>query len=228
MRYTDINGCIFTQIQNKMNEVLLSALNNRYATKKFDATKKIPIETVDALIEAIRLTPTSYGLQLMKVVLVQDQALREALVSHAFGQRQIADASHLLILCREKEANASHINDYIENIADTRSIHVDNLIGFKNMMHNTVLKMTPSEQEDWMKKQVYIALGNLLTSCAVLGVDACPMEGFMPAAFDNVLGLQDMNLASVLVIPIGYRAEDDKNATIKKVRRPLPEFLVKI
>jgi len=213
---------------DKMNKILLSALNTRYATKKFDATKKVPSETIEALIEAIRLTPTSYGLQLMKVVLVENKALREELVPHAFGQRQIADASHLIILCREMDAQADHIDAYIENIADTRSIHVDHLSGFRNMMYNTVLKMTPENQEDWMKRQVYIALGNLLTSCAVLGVDACPMEGFIPAEFDRVLGLSKLNLSSVLAIPVGYRAEDDKNATIKKVRRPLNEFLVKL
>jgi nitroreductase len=213
---------------NKMNEILLSALNTRYATKKFDATKKVPSETIEALIEAIRLTPTSYGLQLMKVVLVENKALREELVPHAFGQQQIADASHLIILCRELDAQADHIDAYIENIADTRSIHVDHLSGFRNMMYNTVLKMTPAQQEDWMKQQVYIALGNLLTSCAILEIDACPMEGFLPSEFDRILGLEEMNLSSVLVIPIGYRAEDDKNASLKKVRRPLPEFLVTI
>ncbi len=211
-----------------MNEHLIAALNTRYATKKFDATKKVPTETIEALIEAIRLTPTSYGLQLMKVVVVEDENLRAELVQHAFGQRQIAEASHLFILCREVDVHANHVDAYIENMADTRSIHVDHLSGFKNMMYNTVLKMTPKQQEDWMKQQVYIALGNLLTSCAVLGIDSCPMEGFIPAEFDRVLGLSRFNLASVLAIPIGYRAEDDKNATIKKVRRPLNEFLIKI
>ena len=211
-----------------MDDILIAALNASYATKKFDAAKKIPIKTVNALIEAIRLTPTSYGLQLMKVVLVEDKNLREQLVAHAYGQQQIAEASHLLILCQEKTANAEHISDYIENIADTREIHIDHLVGFKNMMHNTVLKMTAAQQEDWMKKQVYIALCNLLTSCAILGIDACPMEGFIPAEFDQILDLEEMNLSSVLVVPIGYRAKDDKNASLKKVRRPLPEFLVTI
>ncbi len=211
-----------------MNDILIAALNARYATKKFDTAKKIPLATVNAIIEAIRLTPTSYGLQLMKVVLVEDENLREQLVAHAYGQQQIVDASHLLILCREKRANDEHISDYIENIADTRDIHIDHLVGFKNMMHNTVLKMTPAQQEDWMKQQVYIALGNLLTSCAILEIDACPMEGFLPSEFDRILGLEEMNLSSVLVVPIGYRAEDDKTASLKKVRRALPEFLVTI
>lgn len=211
-----------------MNEILLSALKTRYATKKFDATKKIPLETVNTLIEAIRLTPTSYGLQLMKVVLVEDQVVREKLVAHAYGQRQITDASHLIILCRETSAEEDHISAYIENIADTRSIPTSELDGFKNMLHNTVLKMTPEQQEDWMKKQVYIALGNLLTACAVLGIDACPMEGFVPAEFDRELGLSTLNLNAVLAIPVGYRSKDDKYASNNKVRRPMNDFLIKI
>lgn len=211
-----------------MSKDLINALNNRYATKKFDSDKKIPKATLEAIIEAIRLTPTSYGLQLMKVVLVSDKSLREKLVPHAFGQSQIAESSELLILCREKEIGENHIAAYIQNIADTRSIHTDHLAGFQNLMHKSILGLTSENQEKWMKEQVYIALGNLLTSCAILGIDACPMEGFLPQKFDEILKLNDLNLCSVLVIPIGYRAEDDKYATIEKVRRPLNEFLVKI
>lgn len=212
----------------KMNDTLLSALNTRYATKKFDPNKKIPVETVNTLIEAIRLTPTSYGLQLMKVVLVENQDLKEELVPHAFGQRQIADASHLIILCREHKAEENHVDAFIENMADTRSIPTANLDGFKKMLRNSVLKMTPADQEDWMKKQVYIALGNLLTSCAILGIDACPMEGFLPAEFDRVLELPEKNLNAVLAIPIGYRSKDDAYADTLKVRRPMREFLIRI
>lgn len=207
---------------------LIDALKSRYATKKFNPSKLIPDHLLEQLIEATRLTPTSYGLQLMKLVVVEDKALRESLVSASFGQAQVKDSSHLLILCREKEVNDNHIADYIENIAHTRELELDQLERFKNALHQSVLAREKSENNQWMERQVYIALGNLLTSCAILGIDACPMEGFVPSEYDRILGLADRGLNSVLVVPVGYRADDDLNAKNKKVRRSTTDFLVKI
>lgn len=211
-----------------MNEALITALNNRYATKKFDSTKKITEKDLETIIESVRLTPTSYGLQLMKLLVVEDEELRKALVPHAFGQKQIADASHLLILCREKVAKASHVESYIKNIAETRNVPEEKLEGFKNMMLNSVEGMSAENSQVWMDKQVYIALGNLLCACALLNIDACPMEGFKPTEFAKILNLDVQNLSAVVTVPIGYRSAEDMNATFKKVRRSTADFMVKI
>lgn len=207
---------------------LIKALNNRYATKKFDATKKLSQDIVEQLIEAARLTPTSYGLQLMKLVVVENRKLREELVSASYGQNQVKDSSHLFVLCREENVTKDHIESYMSNIAGTRSVEIEKLNPFKNAIEQAVLPKTDEEKSDWMGRQVYIALGNLLTSCAILGVDSCPMEGFVPDEYDRILDLKSKGLKSVLVVPVGYRASDDFNAQNKKVRRDSADFLVRI
>ena len=207
---------------------LIKALNNRYATKKFDATKKLSQDIVEQLIEAARLTPTSYGLQLMKLVVVENRKLREELVSASYGQNQVKDSSHLFVLCREENVTKDHIESYMSNIAGTRSVEIEKLNPFKNAIEQALLPKTDEEKSDWMGRQVYIALGNLLTSCAILGVDSCPMEGFVPDEYDRILDLKSKGLKSVLVVPVGYRASDDFNAQNKKVRRDSADFLVRI
>ena len=207
---------------------IIEALNWRYATKKFDPTKKLNESQVNDLLEAVRLTATSYGLQAMKAVLVNDAAKREELVEYSFGQKQVKDASHLIVLCREKELKLEHVQGYMEDISALRGTPIDKLDGFKNMIVNSILTKDVEDQEEWMNKQVYIALGQLLTACAALNIDSCPMEGFLPKEYDRVLGLAEMNLASVLVIPVGYRAEDDANASNKKVRRSKEKFVVEV
>ncbi|MEX1001165.1 MAG: NAD(P)H-dependent oxidoreductase [Crocinitomicaceae bacterium] len=207
---------------------LIQSLKKRYAVKRFDPTKKLSDDDVNALLEAGRLTATSYGLQLMKFVLVEGADAREALVTASFGQRQVADASHLIVLCRERDLDVAHFEEYVENISNVRGIQKKDLNPFKQMMARSILSKTKEEQEVWMEKQVYIALGNLLTSCAVLGIDACPMEGFVPEEYDKILGLEKENLSAVLALPIGHRAEDDPNARHKKVRRSAHQFILRI
>lgn len=207
---------------------LIEALNTRYATKKFDSTKKLDQAIVDQLIEALRLTPTTYGLQLMKAVLVEDEKIREELVQHSYGQAQVKDASHLIVLCRESNATAEMIDQYIQTISETRTVPLESLEGFKKMMQGSILNLPEDKCNLWMEKQVYIALGNLMTACAVLGIDACPMEGFNPAAYDETLGLDKLGLKSVLAIPVGFHAEDCPNLHNKKVRRSTADFLIKI
>lgn len=211
-----------------MGSHLIDSLQNRYAVKKFDATKKLSNEVVEEILEAGRLTATSYGLQLMKVVVVENQDIREKLVNCSFGQRQVAEASHLLVLCRERDLDLSHFEDYIDNVAKIREQEKTSLDGFKNMMVRSILTKSDEEQQVWMEKQIYILLGNLLTACAVLNVDSCPMEGFLPEEYDEILGLEKENLAAVLALPIGYRAADDPNAKRKKVRRSEDQFLLRV
>ena len=211
-----------------MDKEIITALNRRYATKKFDPTKKISPQNLTSLLEATRLTPTSYGLQLMKLVVVENPTVKAELFEHSFNQQQVKDASHVLVLCREKEIDESHIEAYISTISQTREIPTERLDGFKNMMINSILGMSNNDRNIWMDKQVYIALGNLLTSCAVLDIDSCPMEGFKAEAYDDILNLGAHNLTSILTIPVGYRSADDHNATIKKVRRSTTDFIIHI
>lgn len=211
-----------------MSTDLINSLNRRYAVKKFDATKKLTEAQLNELIESARLTATSYGLQLMKLVVVDDQELKEKLVNCSFGQRQVADCSHLLVLCRERDLDLDHIDQYISNISETREVETEKLSGFKNAMTNSILTKKKEDQDLWMDKQVYIALGNLLTVCAVLDIGSCPMEGFIPEEYDEILGLEAMNLASVLVLPVGFPHPDDPNAKNKKVRRSEDQFLVRV
>lgn len=211
-----------------MEDKLIQALNYRYAVKKFDPSKKLTDQQVNSVLEAARLTATSYGLQLMKIVVVENQELRNELVNCSFGQHQIAEASHLLVLCREKDLELKHFEDYVDLVSKKRNQPIESLEGFKNMMVNSILTKSDDEQEIWLEKQVYLEMGNLLTSCAILGIDSCPMEGFIPEEYNRILGLAELNLAAVLALPIGFRSADDLYSSKPKVRRNSDDFVVKI
>jgi len=195
---------------------ILSALNWRYACKVFDATKKIPIETWAALEQSLVLTPSSYGLQPWKFLVIQDAALRESLVPHAWNQRQVADASHLVVLTVKTEINEADVDAFLSRMVEVRGGSAESLAGFRQMLTGSLEQgyMT----KDWAKQQAYIALGQLMLSAALLGLDACPMEGFVPAKFDEVLGLEKEGLTTAVLCPVGYRSADDRYATLPKVR----------
>jgi nitroreductase/dihydropteridine reductase len=212
----------------RMEKEILDALNARYATKQFNPEKKLTESQLLTLIDATRLTATSYGLQLMKIVVVEAPEKREALLPYSYGQKQVVDASHLLILCREKIAEPAHVEAYITNTSTTRKIPAEKLDGFKKMMLDSIAGMSTEACENWMDKQVYIALGNLLNTCALLQIDSCPMEGFQAEAYNKELDLDAQNLSAVLVLPVGYRADTDPNAKNKKVRRSSEDFVVRI
>ena len=203
-------------------------MHNRYACKRFDPDKKLSEEQVDTLIESIRLTATSYGLQLMKLVVVESEELRTQLRAASYNQSQVTDASHFLVLCRERDLDESHFEAYVNNISGTREIPREKLDLAKQNMMNSILSQSANDQEIWMSKQVYIALGNLLSACAIMEIDACPMEGFVPEEYDKILKLKDQNLASVLACPVGYRSVEDRNAALKKVRRSKENFLISV
>ncbi|MDG1913889.1 MAG: NAD(P)H-dependent oxidoreductase [Crocinitomix sp.] len=211
-----------------MEKKIIDALYSRYATKQFDVSKKLTEDQLSTILDAVRLTPTSYGLQLMKIIVIDDPEKRNALLPYSYGQKQVVDASHLLILCREITVDPGHIEDYILNISNTRNIPVENLDGFKKMMLGSIADMTDEALGIWMDKQVYIALGNLLNTLAFMKVDSCPMEGFQAKDYNKELGLDELNLSAVLAIPIGYRSNDDANAKNKKVRRSADDFVVRM
>lgn len=197
---------------------IISALQWRYATKQFDASKKIDDQTLQTLIESLRLAPSSFGLQPRSFVIVENPAVRGQLVEHARGQKQVVDASHLIVLCRKINVDEDLVQSYIADTAQTRGVSVESLDGFKNMLSGFVQQKDASQLATRASKQIYIALGFLLETAALLQIDACPMEWFNPAKFDEILGLEKLWLASVVACPLGYRSIEDTYAQTAKVR----------
>jgi len=209
-----------------MNKII-EDLNWRYACKKFDASKKISDKDFEIILESLRLTASSFGLQPWKFVVVKNVELREKLVAASWNQQQVKDASHLIVLCAPSYLDEKFVTDYVEDTAKTKNVDVSELAGFQKM-----LMMIPNKKiEDqmiWSKNQIYIALGNLLNTCAQLRIDSCPMEGFKPSEYDQILGLGEFGLKSVLVCPVGYRDSADKYITQPKVRYPLNQLVIEI
>ncbi len=210
-------------------EQLLQQLNWRYATKQFDAQRKISPEDWSTLEEALVLTPSSFGLQPWKFVVVADQQTREQLVGASWGQRQVADASHLVVLAAKQDLNERDVNAYIQRIAEVRGVASSSLDGMRELMVGSLIQgMDVKARTAWASRQVYIALGNLLNSAALLGIDACPMEGIEPQKYNEILGLTARGLSAVVVCALGYRAATDKYASLNKVRFTKQEVLVNI
>lgn len=198
---------------------IVSSLKWRYACKVFDAAKKIPAETWSSLEESLVLTPSSFGMQPWKFLVIQDPELREQLVPHAWNQRQVADCSHLVVMTTFREMPEDHIDTNIQRMMEVRGGTPEALIGFRNM----VAGFRQSGQEkgwlgDWAKQQSYIALGQFMLAAALLKIDTCPMEGFVAAKFDEILGLTGGAYTTAVLCPAGYRSEDDKYAVLPKVR----------
>ena len=205
---------------------LLENLNWRYATKKFDATKKISASDLNTLKEAVRLAASSYGLQPYKVVVVENPEIREQLKAAAYGQTQITDASQLFIFANDLNAGPESVADYIKNISETRGIPVKALGGFEDMMNGVISNLSQEAKNIWTAKQTYIALGTLLSAAAELKIDATPMEGFNPAAFNEILGFDKLGLNASVIATVGYRHEEDEAQHFKKVRKSQEELFI--
>jgi nitroreductase len=207
---------------------LISQLNWRYATKQFDPGRKISPEDWSALEQALVLTPSSFGLQPWKFVVVTDHATREKLVPVSWGQRQVADASHLVVFAIKTNLTEADVDHYLKLVTEVRGGAPAALAGYRDMMVGSLFKgRDDAARREWAAHQVYIALGNFLTSAALLGIDACPMEGIQPAQYDEILGLGQRGLSTVVVATAGYRAAGDKYAALKKVRFPKEDVLVR-
>jgi len=207
---------------------IIEKLNWRYATKKFDTTKQLSDSQLEILKEAFNLTALSYGLQTLKMVVVGDKSIRENLVALAFGQRQVVDASHLLVLCIQNEIDTDDVEEHFDTVKAIRNTPDELLDPFKEQLKSTIETMPDSKKSDWATKQAYIALGNLMTVCAIEEIDSCPMEGFLPEELDKVLNLDKYELKSVLLLPVGFRAEDDMFASLKKVRKPISDTVLEL
>lgn len=198
----------------------------RYATKKFDATKKLPPAQLEQLLESTQLAASSYGLQPYKVLVITDPALRAKIREHAWNQAQVTDASHLAIFCAYRSIDEAYVDAFVELIAKERGMPVESLKGYRDMMAGSIRNMNPGQMAAWTKMQSYIGLGFLLSAAAQMHVDACPMEGFDAAKVDEVLGLADLNLTATTFCPLGFRAADDAAAGYKKVRFPKEELFI--
>ena len=210
-------------------EQLVSQLHWRYATKQFDPQRKISPEDWAALEEALVLSPSSFGLQPWRFIVVTDSATKERLVAASWGQRQPADCSHLVVFTIKKDMNERDLDVYVDRIAEVRGTPRASLAGLHDMMTGSLIKgMDATGRNTWATHQVYIALGTFLTSAALLGIDACPMEGIEPAQYDEILGLTNQGLSTVVAAAAGYRAASDKNAMLKKVRFSKEKVLVKV
>jgi nitroreductase / dihydropteridine reductase len=207
---------------------IIKHLQWRYATKKFDNTKKLSAKKLEIIKQAFNLTATSFGLQTIKLVVLENKEIREKLVEHSYNQKQVLDASHLLILCIQEDVSEMDVIDYYNNIKTIRNTPETILKPFRESLVKSMQSKTISERQQWSKNQAFIALGNLMTVCATQGIDACPMEGFSSTAFDSVLELNKKGLKSVLLLPIGYRAEDDMFASFAKVRKHINEAIIEI
>lgn len=207
---------------------LVDKLNWRYATKKFDSTKKIPADKLQNILDAAQLAPSSYGLQPYRVLIVEDAAIRAQLSEVAYGQPQITGASQLIVFAAETNINEAFGKKYMDNVAATRNIPREALAGFEGVVLGAINARTPEQLLVWAQKQAYIGLGVLVTAAAEQDVDICPMEGFDPAGFDKVLGLTEKGLTATVIATIGYRAEDDATSHAAKVRRPASELFIHV
>lgn len=198
---------------------IIEDLNWRYATKKFDPSKRLPEAELHVIKESLRLTATSYGLQPLKFLIIESDDLRERLKVASFGQSQITDASHIIIICSYIDVDDTHIDDYMKDVASSQSISLEETKTFGGFIKQTIAPLSIEEKSAWCCNQAYIALGQVMHTCASLRVDATPMEGFDSKAYDDILGLSAQNLQATLVCAIGYRHEEDEAQYRAKVRK---------
>jgi nitroreductase len=200
---------------------LIKNLQWRYATKKFDTTKKVSENDLNKLKEAIQLSVSSYGLQLYKVLIIENPEIREKLKPVSWNQSQITDASHLFVFCNYTDATPEAIDDFIKQTAETRNLDLESLNGYGDFIKSKLAEKSQEEKTGWLKSQTYLALGNLLSACAELRIDACPMEGFESESYNKILGLNEQGLNAAVIAPIGYRHMEDHTLGAKKVRKRL-------
>ena len=198
---------------------LIQQLNWRYATKIFDPARKIPAELWEQLEQALVLTPSSFGLQPYRFIVVTDPALKTRLRPASWNQSQIEDCSHLVVFLAQTDMTEASIDEYLARIAQVRGVTTDSLAGYRSFMVGDLVQGPRHAMiQEWAARQTYIALGNFMTSAAVLGVDTCPLEGLVPAQYDEILGLAGSGYHTVCACPAGYRSETDKYATLPKGR----------
>ena len=210
-------------------DALVEKLKWRYATKKFDPSRKIPAEQWQALESALVLTPSSFGLQPWRFIVVNDPAVREQLRAASWNQAQVVEASHLVVFAIKKDLNAADVERFVRRIAQVRGVSAESLSSYKQMMLDFVAQVGKGfDINAWSAQQLYIAMGVFMTAAAVLSIDTCPMEGIEPDAYDGILGLAPRGYHTLAAAAAGYRAADDKAARLEKVRYEASEVITRI
>ncbi len=208
------------------NAALLGALKWRYAAKKFDAQKKISVADWQTLEEALVLSPSSFGLQPWKFIVLTDLPLREKLVPVTWNQQQVVECSHFVVFALRKNLDVPYIDQYLKRVSEVRGMPLDKLEFYRNLMVEKVAEGPLSLNVNaWAAHQTYIALGNFMTCAAMLGIDTCPIEGLEPDKYDQILGLSKRGLATVMACAAGYRDSEDKYASLPKVRFPASDVI---
>ena len=198
--------------------------NWRYATKKFDASKKVSAEDLEVLLEAIRLSASSYGLQPYSVLVITDQEIKEKLKPASWNQSQITDASHIIVFANQTDFGDELADDYLDKVSSTRGVPLENLKQYGDFMKNTLMGLPQEVKSAWTTKQTYLALGNAMQAAAELKIDTTPMEGYVPEQYNEILGLTEKNLNAAVVLAVGYRSEEDETQHYAKVRKSTEEL----
>lgn len=213
---------------NISNELLLNSLENRYAVKKFDAQKKIDAKTWQTLEKSLVLTPSSYGLQPWKFMVITNLELRQQLTKISWNQKQVEDCSHYVVFLGKTSVDENYIQQYIDAIAATRNIAASSMDPYKKMMVGDLVNGPRSKViAEWAARQCYIALGSFMTTAALLGVDTCPMEGIQPDLYDDALDLKNSGYKTLVTCAAGYHAADDHYKLQKKVRFNLDQMIIR-
>ena len=197
---------------------LIDSLNWRYAAKAFDPARKLSNEDCSTLQEAMRLSPSSFGLQPWHFISIKSEKLREELLPHTWGQKQVVDCSHYLVLCTRTDIDTPFVEEFITSTAEQRSVTTDSLRGYQDVVVDFIGKLTPTERVEWSQRQTYLALQRLMDSAALLELDTCPIEGFVPAKYNEILKLESKKLTASVCCAVGYRSAEDKYAELPKSR----------
>ncbi len=208
-----------------MNNIL-DALEWRYAVKKFDNKASLTEQQILEVKKVFNLSASSYGLQPYKMIVVQNPELKEKLVPASFGQQQISQSAAILVFAVRTDFGMDYIDQFFKDMSTKRQIPLENLEGYKNFMKGSFANKSEDEISSWATKQVYLTMGHMLASLAALQIDACPMEGLDPQAYDKILDLDAKQLKTIIAMPIGVRAPDDASATALKVRKDLSDIII--
>ena len=214
--------------QPSLGNTFVRALSWRYATKKFDPKSSISEQDIETLLSAINLSASSYGLQPYQFLVIQDKSLQEKLVPCSYGQQQVADAAAVLVFAIRTDVDEAYIRQSATETEQIRGLEPGQLDDYAKQMIGSIMGFSEHERANWASKQAYIAMGTALAACAMLGIDSCPMEGFVADKYDEILSLPEKNLRSVLVLPIGQRADNDENSVFAKVRKTMDQIVVRI
>ncbi|MBC2839121.1 NAD(P)H-dependent oxidoreductase [Robiginitalea sp. SC105] len=206
----------------------IESLNWRYATKKFDADKKLSAEEIENLVDAIRLSASSYGLQPYRVLVISDPEVRKTLRPACWDQSQITDASHLLVFTHQTDFGPELVDSYIDTVSETRGVAKEKLSGYADFMKSKLVELPASAKANWTARQAYLAVGNLLSAAAAARIDACPMEGFEAEKVNEILGLTSKGLSAAVLVAVGHRSQEDATQHNEKVRRPHEEIFTHI